>query len=92
MSAVGDVRARRARLLHRVHILLGREKQHAIVRVRFQALIDGLREFSNDNQGVQVFGFDAVQGTTAADRSPHWVRPVVLTENAIRAGVRGEIS
>jgi hypothetical protein len=39
-----------------------------IVRARFQALINGLREFSNDNQGVQVFGFDAVQGTTAADR------------------------
>jgi hypothetical protein len=73
--AVGDVGARRARLLHRVHILLRREKQNAIVRARFQALIDGLRKFSNDNHGVQVFGFDAVQGTTAADRSPHCVRP-----------------
>ena len=62
--------------LHRVHMLLGREKQNAIVRARFQALIDGPREFSNDNQVVQLFGFDAVQGTTAADRSPHCVRPV----------------
>ena len=35
----------------RPHPVLGREKkQNAIVRARFQVLIDGLREFSNDNQ------------------------------------------
>ena len=34
--------------LHRVHILLGREKQNAIVRARFPALIDGPSEFSNN--------------------------------------------
>ena len=33
--------------------LLGREKQNAIVRALFQALIDGLREFSNDNQATR---------------------------------------